>query len=76
MYGHFSFEAEEILLTTHILLGGEKLGVMGKIAEPGTGVGFRCEAVRFGDGLWVTDLTVVSGGKCRTCTQVDDRKQQ
>lgn len=64
----FSFEAEEILLTTYILLGGEKPGVTGKIPEPGTGVRFRCKAVRFGDGLWAADLTVVSGGKCRTCT--------
>ena len=56
MYGHFSFEAEEILLTTHIVLGGEKPGVMGKIPEPGTAVGFRCEAVRFGDGLWAAFL--------------------
>lgn len=59
--GHFSFGAEEIVLTQHILLGLEKVVVRAKIAEPGICVGCRGDPVKSGDhsmghwpdcGLW------------------------
>lgn len=47
--GHFSFGAEEIVLTQHILLGLEKVVVRAKIAEPGICVGCRGDPVKSGD---------------------------